>query len=274
MNRLSTILFFIVACSSSVAQEAQVQRVPISVPPVAKKSAPSVVTEPEQHLVVIPEADRTRENAILMARVAINENSRPLRALNDKGTAGAPTEDAKALIQEMVSFAAWRQVSLKQAIRWQSKYVTGVKKPKAGRSHVWTSTLPATGNVAPSGWVECPKGQPPKDCDGRWAAYASNWEVFREWMVSQVLDGTIEAPCDGSPITWGGDMDDSIAIARGLCVIEGCGDRNTWWAFPGQGCAEPMRDVLARERPTKPTAHNPMVSAREIMKALRKRNPT
>jgi hypothetical protein len=81
-----------------------------------------------------------------------------------------------------------------------------------------------------------------------------------------VHEGQIEAECDGNPITWGCSDDDKIAINRGLCVIEGCGDRNTWWAFPGHGCDEPMREVLVREGLKRESSS---VSAREIMKSLR-----
>lgn len=279
MNRWSLFLSFVfVACSTSEAQDAIVETpVPAPVLLAATPNVDDVDTAEEEEgprKIIIPRSDRNRRNAILIARVAVNENTRPLRPIEDGGSAGEPTSDAKALIQEMVSFAEWKGVSLRKAATWQSKYVTGVKEAKEGSQHAWTSTLPARGKKVPKGWIECSgkddRGEPsPEGCDGRWEIYADNWVAFRTWMIDQVTGGEILAECEGNPITWGGDMDDHIAIRRGLCVIEGCGDRNTWWAFPGQGCDEPMRDILARERPRKKVK---TISAREIMKALR--NPS
>ena len=216
-------------------------------------SSPEVVKISEKASLVIPKRDRKRKTAILIARIAINENTKPLRSVRENGTEGKPTSDHKAMLQEMVEFSRWKGVSLKRAATWQSKYVTGVKKAKVGHQHAWTSTLPAQGEAMPSGWIECPhkpvklkKGQKKKKCHGRWELYADNWVSFREWVVRQITDGVITPECDGKPITWGGDMDDHIAIARGLCVIEGCGDLNTWWTKPGWGCDESMKGFLSR----------------------------
>lgn len=233
-----------------------------------------VEPKPEPRLVIIPEESRRRYTAVLLARVAVNENTRILRSEDDGGTNGEPTPDARALIQEEMAFATWKGVGLRKAIKWQSPRITGEKEPKPGTQHMWTSTLPARGKETPSGWVECtgqdPKtgGPVPKGCDGRWEIYADNWEKFRSWMIRTVVrEGQIEAECEGNPITWGGDMDDHIAIRRGLCVVEGCGDRNVWWAFPGQGCDEPLKDVIVRELGKRASPRS--VSVKEMMRDMR-----
>lgn len=230
--------------------------------------------EPAPRMVVIPKESRRRYTAVLLARVAVNENTRILRAEDDGGTNGEPTPDARALIQEEMAFAKWKGVGLRKAIKWQSPRVTGEKEPQPGSQHAWTSTLPARGKAMPSGWVECTgqdskTGNPvPKGCDGRWEVYADNWEKFRGWMIRTIVhEGEIEAECDGDPITWGCEGDDHIAIRRGLCVVEGCGDRNVWWAFPGHGCDEPLKDVIARELGKR--ADPQSVSVKEMMRDMR-----
>lgn len=284
MIRLYVLLSFVAgcSCSSSVAQDTVSTTVPVGPMEPVVVSEPVVEVEEETpNLVIIPESDRTRVVAVLLARVAINENTRPLRPIDDRGTgtAGEPTSDAKAMIQEQVAFAAWKKVSLLDAIQWQSKYVSGGKEPKPGTQHIWTSTLPARGSAMPEGWHQCTGKDPetgkavPKGCDGRWEIYADNWVKFRDWMIKTVVkDGQIEAECDGTPITWGCDQDNWIAINRGLCVIEGCGDKNAFWALPGQGCDEAVKDVMARDRELEKKA--PTISVKEILEAMRRRSST
>lgn len=254
------------AKANSFGDEVEVEDVVVTAAAAVVSPPSFVAPTPPVKVLQIPKKDRTRETAVLIARIAINENTRPLRPLGvNKGTAGEPTSDHKAILHEMVEFSRWKDVSLKRAATWQSKYVTGVKEAKEGHQHAWTSTLPSRGKARPSGWIECPRPKP-KDfkCHGSWEIYADNWATFRDWMISEVTGGEILRECPGRPITWGGDMDDSIAIARGLCVIEGCGDRNTFWTFPGWGCEEPLKVALKRKRVKKGS-----IPARLIIKGWR-----
>jgi hypothetical protein len=64
-----------------------------------------------------------------------------------------------------------------------------------------------------------------------WEDYRPRWVDVMEF-TRRLLAGRTRDRCRRSPITWGGPMDDWLAIRRGLVRVD-CGDtRNRFWARP------------------------------------------
>ena len=150
--------------------------------------------------------------AVELARVAVNEDSRPLR------NGGLPTADTLAIIQTVETVARLHGYSVLTALQRLAPHVTKQRPPKRIR-HLVSATLPAVGRVRPEHWVEA--------IDGPWARYGRDWVRFRG-NVAKLLREGFERPCPGDPIAWGGAMDDWIAEKRKLVRLD-CGDRNRFW---------------------------------------------
>ena len=150
--------------------------------------------------------------AVELARVCVNEDSRPLR------NGGVPTEDTLAIIQTVQTVARLHGYSALTAVRRLAPHVTGQRPAKKVR-HLVNSGLPAVGIGMPRYWVNA--------IDGPWPKYRRNWARFRGNVAKLLKDG-FEPPCAGDPIAWGGIMDDWIAVKRKLTRLD-CGDRNHFW---------------------------------------------
>lgn len=165
----------------------------------------------------------SRPDRVLAARIAANEDSRPLRALGESGgTAGEPTADTLAILQVVADFASWRRVSHGTALRLLAPHVSG-ERPPTLRRHAVIGALPASGRATPAGWR--------LELDGDWRAHAAHWSHFRR-RVEQLVEQGFEAPCARAVITWGNEGDTPIAESRGLVRVA-CGHtRNAIWGFP------------------------------------------
>lgn len=161
------------------------------------------------------------EMRVAVARVVANENSRPLRSIDDGGTAGVPTEDSYAIMQTIDAWARWQRTTHAKAIRALSPRITG-RKPPASARQAANAELPAIGKAQPRFWLPLEMGV--------WSVYADNWTKLRAAIAKAAVDGFVP-PCPGDPIAWGGDMDDHIAESRKLVRLA-CGDRNHFWALP------------------------------------------
>lgn len=160
--------------------------------------------------------------AVLLARVAVNEDSRPLRPRSDGGTDGAPSADTLAIVQTARAWAAWQGRSLEASIRALAPYVSGTRPAKSAR-HAAYAALPAHGSVRPLAWAE--------DAFGSWAVHGPRWAKLRAAVAELVRHPITQ--CAGEPIAWGGPMDDHIAIGRGLVRLD-CGPEvvNSFWGLP------------------------------------------
>ena len=162
----------------------------------------------------------SKADRVLAARVAANEDSRPLRSGNG-GTAGEPTADTLAILQVVADFARWRGVRHGTALRLLAPHVSGKRAPKR-RRHAVIGALPASGREVPAGWQA--------ELDGDWRAHGPHWERFRR-RVEQLVEHGFEAPCPRPVVTWGNEADTPIALSRGLVRVA-CGDANGFWGWP------------------------------------------
>lgn len=166
----------------------------------------------------------TPEGVVKLARVAANEDSRPLRRAGDgNGTAGVPTRDTYAIAQVVHDWAAWQGTTHDYALRSLAPHVAGHRAPKRARHAVY-SELPATGLLAPLHWE--------RERDGDWRVHGPLWARFRDAVRALVRDG-FPAPCASPVIAWGNEGDDHIALSRGLARVQ-CGDGavNRYWGKP------------------------------------------
>lgn len=163
--------------------------------------------------------------ALLLARVAVNEDSRPLRAVRDGGTAGELTADTKAIWQVALDWSRWKRTTPLHAIRALAPHVTGTRAPKLAR-HALYGSLTAFGHARPVLWLDAEHGP--------WAAYGRNWARFRD-NVARLVSGGAARPCPAAMVVaWGNDADTEIALARGLVEVD-CGDtRNRFWSLPAE----------------------------------------
>jgi hypothetical protein len=187
--------------------------------------------------------DRTRANGVSLARMGMGESTKPLRpkqcnpecpkhvSAHKDGTGGVPTQDHSIVLQTAENKRQelerkWkRPVRLREAMRILAPHLVGDRKLKRDRQ-VWIRGLPSRGRALPPGYPDA----------GLWKErHSRNWERFRAWAIQQVTVGYFPI-CEGTPVAYGADVDWPIAISRGLCIIDGCGDRITAWARPGEGC--------------------------------------
>jgi hypothetical protein len=189
--------------------------------------------------------DRTRENGVRLARMSLGENTRPLRprrcaadgtcpkgvSLRKDGTAGEPTQDHSVVLQTVENKRQelerlWkRPVRLREAMRAMAPHLVGDRVLKRDRQ-VWIRGLPSRGRALPRGYPDA----------ALWKErHSRNWERFRAWAIQQVTVGYFPI-CEGTPVAYGSQIDWPLAVSRGLCIIDGCGDRITAWARPGNGC--------------------------------------
>ncbi len=90
---------------------------------------------------------------VAAARVAANEDSRPLRAVLDGGTEGRPTADTLAILQVVRDWAWWANRSHGASLRQLAPRVTGLRAATR-RRHAAYGGLPLVGLARPPLWVE------------------------------------------------------------------------------------------------------------------------
>jgi hypothetical protein len=162
------------------------------------------------------------DERVLAARVAANEDSRPLRSSAAGGTAGEPTTDTLAILQVVHDFAAWRGISHGRALRLLAPHVSG-ERPPTLRRHAVIGALPASGRDLPAGWRP--------ELDGDWRVHSPHWARFRQ-RVEQLAVLGFDAPCARAVVAWGNESDDPIAESRGLERVA-CGETaNRFWGRP------------------------------------------
>jgi hypothetical protein len=166
------------------------------------------------------------EGRLLAARVAANEDSRPLRPSSGGGTSGVPTEDHLGILQVVATVAKLRRLDPEEALRRLAPRVAG-RREATRRRQILSAGFPASGGPEP------PPGWDPA-LDGDWSLHGPLWHRFRAEIDRAVREG-FEPPCEGDPIAWGCALDDALAIRRGLCRLA-CGERNRFWARPGSAC--------------------------------------
>ena len=160
---------------------------------------------------------------VAVARRIVNEDSRPQRPISDGGTDGELTTDAYGILQVVFDWATHEKRAHGGALRALSPFVVGGRKATR-RRHSVSRALPAFGVAHPVLWVDA--------IDGPWEVYGPNWERVRAAVRTACTRG-FRAPCVEQLAAWGGDMDTSIALGRGL-VPATCdpGTVNTLWAWP------------------------------------------
>lgn len=182
---------------------------------------------------------RTLHQGYLLAKVSINENTRPLRNrdASPPGTAGEVTDDthgiAAVVVNNQYRLYGRRAKLGRRVANWAevlgelAPHVTGVVPPKKRadgkwKQHHWTRNLPEEGCAKPEGFPE----------KGDWRLYADNWCKFRD-KVKRMWVNRLFRTVPGRPITWGNDEDLERSLKLGRCKIEGLGDRNHFIALPG-----------------------------------------
>lgn len=166
--------------------------------------------------------------ALWAARIAANEDSRPLRPINDgNGTCGHITDDWLGILQVAHNVSRSFKITLQETLLRMAPRVTG-RLPSSSRAHQRSGTLPAKLIRIGTQRFEKPHGW--QESDGPWDLYGPCWDEARKQMQQAVLRG-FNPPCPGEPIAEGGAMDDDSARARGLIRLD-CGDVLHFWAQP------------------------------------------
>ena len=160
---------------------------------------------------------------VLLARVCANEDSRPLRAFRDRGTAGIPTDDCRAIQQTAFAFGRWQKTTPERALRRLAPHVTGTVPAKKLR-HAAYGSLPAEGDARPLPWDEA--------LFGRWDYHKPFWSLFLGYVLRDIAPRD-QKQCDCDPISWGDPHGDiALAVARGLKRCS-CGNTvNLFWTRP------------------------------------------
>jgi hypothetical protein len=143
------------------------------------------------------------------ARLAMNEDSRALRGVEDGGTDGELTADTLGILQVVHDFAAWTGKSHGESLRLLGPHVAGGKQASR-RRHAVYRTLPANGLDRPPLWED--------EIDGPWEAYAENWGRVRKAVDKACSDGFV-APFAVHVVAWGNDADAVIAARRKLVLV-------------------------------------------------------
>jgi hypothetical protein len=166
------------------------------------------------------------EGRLLAARVAANEDSRPLRPSSGGGTSGLPTEDHLGIFQVIAGLSERFRLDHDEALRRLAPRIAGRRETTRRRILVFAA-LPALGGLEPPpGWDRA--------LDGDWRVHGPLWHRFRDEIDRVVREG-FEPPCPGALLAWGDEGDDPTAIRRGLCRVDcGSGD-NRFWSHPDEG---------------------------------------
>lgn len=185
---------------------------------------------------------RTREEAVQLARMFVNEDDRPLRK-KPNGTEGEMTIDHVMISRVVYSnrftrkkFSNWMQV-----MKFLSPHVGRVKSPKK-HHHEWTSQLPSLSDDPPISWIDCKHVDRGKKCDGNWQVHGKLWVKFREsviryWLSDDLYFMLATEEETSKPKHWGNRQDVIRFLSRHdkWCVL-GVGDRNFFLARSGEGC--------------------------------------
>lgn len=230
MKRLSLLIIFAVACSSSVAQDGTYAA---ALPPEPAAMAPvltAVAVAPVEPLKREPRKSvrKSRLEYEWMSKICVSEG-------------GFNITECEKLLQTLENMREARNdKSLLLAMYAQSAKITR-RDPFTDTRQVWVSYLRMQGTEPPErGWVECTGQDPvskrwniPEGCTGKWASTVKEWTSFRTKARELYFSGVVPETLPGHPIQWGGDMDYWRGVGRNFCPLnEGGLLRNTYWADP------------------------------------------
>jgi len=210
----------------------------------------------------------TRDAGVLLGRMTVSE-----------GTSLQPLREGWKLDLEGILQVA-RITQLKRETLWDSlsrlsPHVAMIEEYTRPRQR-WTSTLPAFGEEAPSGWEECTtwyrahKRQHglPKGCNGTWKAGHRNWVTIRDYAIS-LVESNEEPPqaVQGYPTTWGGIMDIHTYMANNpnACWLASPGTAGYFFGKQGYAGNE------CQEVPARLVKESKIISVRIMMRGMRKK---
>lgn len=183
-----------------------------------------------------------RDAGVLLARMTVSE-----------GTSLQPLREGWKLdlhgILQVARITQFDRETLWDSLSRLSPHVAMIEEYTRPRQR-WTSTLPARGDEAPSGWAECTTwyrahGRQhglPKGCNGTWEAGHRNWVTIRDYAISLVLsDEEPPQSVQGYPTTWGGIMDIHTYMERNpnACWLSSPGTAGYFFGkrdVPGNEC--------------------------------------
>lgn len=161
---------------------------------------------------------------------------------------GFSESEAPALLQALEDMRQGR--SLLETMYVQSPHVTK-RKPYTDTRQMWVSNLPARGDDAPAGWIECVSGRQPVGCSGTWTATVKGWKSFRTYARALYWSGVVPNVIDGTVLQWGGDMDYWRGVGRKFCPLASAGTKNTYWGDPqvnGDKCLPVDQEKVASSK--------------------------
>jgi len=217
MRYLNLILFCVIACSSSVAQDVNPPE-----PRLVKRQEP-ILFEPEPE----PKAPEPRKSVRKsqlelewLTKICVSEG-------------GFNYDECEKILQTLENMKEEHERSLLSIMYAQSSRVTR-QKPFTSTRQIWVSHLPMQGKKPPEkGWVECKKKGVPKGCTGSWFTTLKKWLPFRDKVRELYYSEIVPEPIPGRPIQWGGNMDYWIGVGRNFCPLNKGGLwKNTYWGNP------------------------------------------
>ncbi len=206
-----------------------------------------------------------RDAGVLLARMTVSEGT-SLQPLRDGWK-----KDLQGILQT-ARIMQWRRETLWDSLSRLSPHVAMIEEYTRPRQR-WTSTLPAEGDEAPSGWTECATWYKankrmhglPKGCNGVWEAGNKNWVIVRDYAISLVMsDEEPPQAVQGYPTTWGGIMDIWTYMERNpnACWLPSPGTAGYFFGkkgVPGNVCQEVPPRTLKKSR---------VISARIMMQDI------
>jgi hypothetical protein len=194
---------------------------------------------------------RTRLQAVMLARIWVNEVGKMLRPKAGGGTDGEPNLECRLIAHAVLNGRGKiinketrrKATGYLEVMRELSPRVTGKAPPRLERQE-WTSTLPAEGSEQPIGWVD--------ERDGDWRIYADNWATLREAAVDMWVSGDVgEVPGGGVVVTW--DMAGVESQRKTICKLAGgpgdedgiLGEGNWFWGWKGDEACVPETVAVA-----------------------------
>jgi len=213
MRYLNLVLFCVVACSSSVAQDSKILPQPA---PVIHEQEVIKIVEPEPEL--RKSVRKSKLECEWLTKICVSEG-------------GFNYDECEKLLQTLENMKGKR--SLLFAMYAQSSRITR-RKPFTSTRQIWVSHLPMQGKKPPEkGWVQCVKKGVPKGCTGSWFTTLKRWLPFRDKVRDLYYSGIVPEPVPGRPIQWGGNMDYWIGAGRNFCPLNKGGLwKNTYWGNP------------------------------------------
>jgi len=216
MRRIGLLVFVVISCSSSVAQEPDMPVIETAVKVV--KAVPRIVKTIEEKPQPKKVSHTDFDEFAWLSKVCVSEG-------------GFDYEECARILQTLDNMRG--NAPLSRALFAQSAFITR-RKPFVDPRQIWVSYLPMRGEGPPSmGWIECTAKKTPTNCTGTWKYIGKKWVEFRDKVRDLYYSNTIPNLVPGKPIQWGGDMDYWRGVERSFCPLN-VGDKfhNTFWGNP------------------------------------------